>query len=564
MKQQDFGLLGRPIRLVWAVVFGLALLLSACTMPGQPVDPPTPTAAAATATVAPTVAQVAAASATPLASAAPVTAATPIAGATPTARPAATPTTGSSIGSIASPSRAPATPTGGTPGRGTATPGRATPSASRTPFVPTAEQPCVASDLDLAPLPEKMATLATIEQAYRCLLLNHVSRKTTLDHKVLLNGAWDIFKEAGLPAQDAAPLVLTGDKEADWQVYATRFNALVKKYGPQLEGPLARVAMQGMASSLDDNHVAYLEPKLWHRFYSEVSGDEKQTGPGFLLAVDDASGKFYAYEVYADTPAARGGLKTGDTIDQVNGVRAAKGVANQGLYDLLYGDLGTKATVRVTRPATGQTLTIQMTVAEYIVPNIESRVLEGQIGYIKLRQFSTNAGEEFDKALAELQAKGIKSLVFDVRQNPGGSTDALRRIISHLTHQGPHAITIDEDGKREEENPDTSVPLLGLPWVVLCDGGSASSADITAAVAKDRGGRLIGTKTAGALGSAQIFELADGSALEITVNLVLGPNGEEINEIGVTPDQVVTLTPGDISAGQDMQLLAALTYLKTR
>ena len=420
------------------------------------------------------------------------------------------------------------------------------------------------SDLDLAPLPEKAATLATIEQAYRCLLQNHVSRKTTLDHKVLLNGAWDIFKEAGLPAQDATPLVLAGDKEADWQVYATRFTALVKKYGPQLEGPLARVAMQGMAGSLKDNHVAYLEPKLWQRFYSELSGDEQQIGPGFLLAVDDASGKFYAYEVYADTPAARGGMKAGDTIDQVNGTRAAKGVANQGLYDLLYGDVGTKATLRVTRPATGQALTIQVSVAEYIVPNIESRVLEGQVGYIKLRQFSTNAGEEFDKALAGLQAKGIKSLIFDVRQNPGGSTDALRHIISHFTHQGPHAITINEEGKREEEHPDLDVPLLGLPWVVLCDGGSASSSDITAAVAKDRGGRLIGTKSSGSLGSAQIFELADGSALEITVNLVLGPNGEEINEIGVTPDQVVTLTPGDISAGQDMQLLAALAYLKAR
>jgi carboxyl-terminal processing protease len=556
----------RPNRVVsalWAMLLSLTIVLSACTLPGQPVDPPTPTPTTAppTATTSPT-ARVAQASAS--GSPTQATAASP---AVTNTRPAATPTTSPTAArGSASPTRA--TPTSGTPGRATpggGTPtGQGTPSATRTPFTPTAEEPCVVSDFEVPPLSEGTAAVATIEQAYRCLLLNHVSRNTTLDHKVLLNGAWDIFKEAGLPAADAAPLVLTGDREADWDVYETRFNALIRKYGKQLEEPLARVAIQGMAQSLDDNHVAYLEPKLWQRFFGELSGDEKEIGPGFLLAIDEPTGKFYAHEVYPDTPAARNGLKAGDVIDTVNGTQALKGVGNQGLYDLLTGDVGTRATMRVTRPSTGQTLTIQASVAEYTLPLIESRVLEGGIGYIRLRHFSTTAGEEFDQALAALQAQGIKSLIFDVRQNPGGSTDALRHILSHFTHQGPHAITIDENGKREEENPDPSVPLLNLPWLVLADSGSASSSDITAAVAKDRGGWLIGTKTSGSLGSAQIFELADGSALEITVRLVLGPNGEEINEIGVTPNEEVPLTPANISAGNDTQLAAAIAYLKAR
>lgn len=543
--------LARSIAAYWMLVLCLSLVLSACTLPGQPVDPPTPspTTAPPTATAAPTV--------VPIAVTSPTATATPAASATPT-RPPATPTLSPT------PARSAASPSRATPGRGTASPGRATPSATRTPFVPTADTPCAESDFETPPLAQKTATLKTIEQAYRCLLLHHVSRKTTLDHKVLLNGAWDIFKEAGLPAQDAAPLVLTNDREADWQVYATRFTALIRKYGAQLEEPLARLAMQGMAQSLKDNHVAYLEPKLWQRFYGELSGDDTETGPGFLLAIDEPTGKFYAHEVYPDTPAGRAGLKAGDVIDTVNGTRAAKGVGNQGLYDLLTGDVGVRATLRVTRPATSQQLTLQISVAQYRVTNVESRVLEGRVGYIRLRHFSTTAGDEFDAGLKALQAQGITSLVFDVRQNPGGSTDALRHIISHFTHQGPHAITIDEDGKREEEHPDPDVPLLNLPWVVLCDSGSASSADITAAVAKARGGWLIGTKSSGSLGSAQIFELADGSALEITVRLVLGPNGEEINEVGVTPNQAVPLAPAEISAGVDTQLLAALAYLKTR
>src|SRR5262249_11763230 len=145
-------------------------------------------------------------------------------------RPPATPITSPTTRATTTPTRStPGRATPGTPGSGTPVTGRGTPGATRTPFAPTADEPCVSTDLDVPALPEGATTLAPIEQGYRCLLLHHVSRKTTLDHKVLLNGAWDIFKQAGLPAEDAAPLVLTGDVDGDWQVYATRFNALIKK-----------------------------------------------------------------------------------------------------------------------------------------------------------------------------------------------------------------------------------------------------------------------------------------------------------------------------------------------
>jgi len=554
----------RTAPLLASLFLTLSLLLSACTIPGTPIEstptatPPaaSPTTVAAASTPAPT-AQIS----TPRA-----TANTTTAVATP-----ATATTRTPTRSTATPA-ANATPTRGTPssGRGTATPasGRGTPGATptaREPFTATKDEPCRDADLEQAPLPEKAATVATIEQAYRCLLLNYVDHKTTLDHKVLLNGAWNIFQQAGLPTADTAPLVLTGDREADWLVYQGRYNVLLQKYSRAIDTSLlARVAIDGMARSLDDNHVAYLDPKLWRRFQLELSGENKEIGPGFDLGIDDASGKFFLYEVYPNTPAAQTGLKAGDIIEQVNGSPASKGTGNQGLYDLLTGPVGTKATVTVTRPATGAKVNGQLSIVEFSVQNIESRVIDGTVGYIKLRSFSIKADEEFDKELAKLQAQGVTSLIFDVRQNGGGSTDALARILSHFSHQGPHAITIDEDGTREEENPDPAVPLLGLPWVVLCNNGSASSADITAAFAKARGGHLIGEKSSGALGAALVFELEDGSAMEITVARVLGPNGEEINKVGVTPDEVVALTPADLSGGNDPQLAAALTYLKTR
>ena len=84
-----------------------------------------------------------------------------------------------------------------------------------------------------------------------------------------------------------------------------------------------------MARSLDDNHVAYLDPKLWRRFQLELSGENKEIGPGFDLGIDDASGKFFLYEVYPNTPAAQAGLKAGDIIEQVNGSPPAKGPATR-------------------------------------------------------------------------------------------------------------------------------------------------------------------------------------------------------------------------------------------
>jgi carboxyl-terminal processing protease len=294
-----------------------------------------------------------------------------------------------------------------------------------------------------------------------------------------------------------------------------------------------------------------------------LSGDNKELGPGFDLGVDDSSSKFFLYEVYPNTPAAQAGLKAGDIIEEVNGAPASKGTGNQGLYTLLTGPVGTRATVTVTRPATGARLNAQLSVVEFTLATIESRMLPGNVGYIKLRAFSVDAGDLFDQELAKLQAQGMTALIFDVRQNGGGSTAALAKILSHLSHQGPHAISIDENGQREEENPDPNVPLIGGPWVVLCNNGSASSADITAAFAKDRGGYLIGEKSSGSLGAALVYELEEGSALEITVARVLGPNGEEINKVGVTPQQVVALTPADLSANNDPQLAAALAYLAT-
>ncbi len=428
-----------------------------------------------------------------------------------------------------------------------------------------AAQPCRAARFN-GIIKERKSTVETIGQAYHCFLLFYVDR-ATLDHTALLNGAWAALGPLGkgkFSADDLAPLALVGDRAADWATFAARFAVLVARgQGTVDASALARAAIAAMAASLNDNHVAYLEPKYWRNTVGSELGLEYIPTAGFELALDEATGKFFLYTVFPDSPAARAGLRAGDLIDNVGGTPVGRGKQNRPLGDLMNGLPGTGDTVQITRPATGQTQTVIIEVADVDVPLIEIDILPGNVGYLRLRYFSFASDRSFGRALAALQARGIKSLIFDVRQNPGGSSAALIRILSHFTHDGPLAITIDENGVRTPEQPDPSVPLLGLPWAVLCDGDSASSADVTAAVAKARGGRLIGTRSAGALSGALYYELEDGSALEISVVRVLGPDGEAINAVGVTPHDIVPLSPADLSAGFDPPLQRAVDYLAT-
>jgi len=439
-----------------------------------------------------------------------------------------------------------------------------TPTPGKNSFVATAAQPCRQVRYT-GLIPEKKSTVETVGQVYRCLLLYYVDH-ATLDDSVLLNGAWSALAPLGkgrFTAEDLAPLTYSGDREADLAMFATHFSALVARAQGVIDAStMARAAIAGMADSLNDNHVAYLEPKFWRQSFNSEVGLEYYPSAGFEVALDELTGKYFLYVVYDNSPAARAGLLAGDIIDNVGGTVVGRGQKNRPLADLMAGLPGTGDTIQVMRPATGKTETVLITVADVTVPLIDIGVLPGNVGYIRLRYFSYGADQTFTRALKVLQGRGITALVFDVRQNPGGSIAALQQILSNFSHDGPFGIMMDGAGVEEPIPADTRVPLLGLPWVVLCDGDSASSADVTAAVAKDRGGYLIGTRSAGALGAALFYEFEDGSAMEITVNRVIGPDREEINEVGVVPHEIVPLTPSDLSAGYDPPLLRAVAYLR--
>jgi carboxyl-terminal processing protease len=190
-------------------------------------------------------------------------------------------------------------------------------------------------------------------------------------------------------------------------------------------------------------------------------------------------------------------------------------------------------------------------------------MLENNVAYINLYQFSINAGEEFQAALEELLAQEPVGIILDLRDNTGGYLDAAIDITSFFIEDGP--IMIEEWGDGTEHTYDALGNALApdLPLVVLVNGGSASASEITAGAIQDRGrGTLVGSTTYGKGSVQNWIELeGDNGAIRVTVARWLTPNGKQIHGIGLTPDVEVEYTQEDFDAGIDPQLDKAIQLL---
>jgi len=206
---------------------------------------------------------------------------------------------------------------------------------------------------------------------------------------------------------------------------------------------------------------------------------------------------------------------------------------------------------------------VSITRAEIEIPVMQYEMLENNIAYINLYQFSINAGEEVQAALDELLAQQPVGIILDLRDNTGGYLDAAFDITSFFIEEGPIMIEKWGDGTDHTYNALGNAPAPDLPLVVLVNGGSASASEITAGAIQDRGrGTLVGTTTYGK-GSVQNWIELDGDngAIRVTVARWLTPAGKQIHGIGLTPDVEVEYTQEDFDAEIDPQLDKAIQIL---
>lgn len=297
---------------------------------------------------------------------------------------------------------------------------------------------------------------------------------------------------------------------------------------------LRDAAIQGMIDYLNDPYASYFNAENQDQLLNAINN--RKVGMGVTFEPNAAVP--IIRKVFDDSPAAKAGLLKGDQLLVADGVSLKDDDANNRLSALLNTKkAGDPLKLSIQRKDQVKSITLKLELFEF--PTVEEKLLPSGIGYIRLRMFAQGSDREFAKAVERLQAQGIKNLVIDLRDNPGGLIDAAKQIAGHLMPKGTLLIAKDKDGKKT--NTEFSGPSsITVPVEILVNGQSASASEMLAGAMQDyERAVIIGETTYGKGVYQKIFPLLNGGGrLTFTVGEYLTPNGRSVNKVGIKPDIV--------------------------
>lgn len=332
------------------------------------------------------------------------------------------------------------------------------------------------------------------------------------------------------------------------------------------ESKLMDGAIKGMVASLGDPYSQYFDKQEYEQFMEQTTG--KYAGVGLLVTVDPKDNLITVVNAFKDSPAAKAGIKPGDKVVQVDG-QDVDGNSLDKAVSMMKGDKGTKVQIGVLREGASQLMHFELVRDIINVQTVEYSMLDNNIGYIRLTAFDQGSAKEFNAALDDLSKKGMKGLIFDLRDNPGGLLDVAVKIADRLMPKGLIVYTMDKKGVKEQWMSDAN--KINVPLVVLVNGNSASASEVVSGAIQDSGsGTLVGTKTFGkGIVQSIVAEFKDGSALKLTTAKYYTPKGRNIQGTGIQPDVVVEMPKEYQSSLQvkpedDVQLQKAIEILKSK
>jgi carboxyl-terminal processing protease len=296
-------------------------------------------------------------------------------------------------------------------------------------------------------------------------------------------------------------------------------------------------AVNGMLSTLDP-HSMLLDPQM----YGEMKLNTRGSFGGLGIVIGIRKGALTVIRPMKDTPAWNAGIKAGDRIIRIEKESTVNMMLNDAVSHLR-GEPDTKVELWVEKAAEKDAVAkrIVLTRAVIQVKTVEAHMLSNGVGYVKLfNSFGGNTADELRRAMDELKQKGMKSLVFDLRSNPGGLLDQAIKVADEFVDTGTIVTTVGYANKQREEKRATPGNQPHVPMAVLVNHGSASASEIVAGALKnlDRA-VVIGTRTFGK-GSVQVlYDNDDGSALKLTIAQYLTPGDVSIQSVGITPDVVL-------------------------
>lgn len=345
---------------------------------------------------------------------------------------------------------------------------------------------------------------------------------------------------------------------------------------------LRQAAINGILQSLNDRETSYISADELNDFEFE-SGSVYE---GIGATVSDQSGEVTIVAPYRDSPAEQAGILAGDVILEVDGTSIA-GMTSDEAVKLIRGDKGTTVDVTVRHP-NGETVTLTITRGEIPLVSVFSEPLlevvpgetgtnlvdrEGQpvtdLAYINISRFRERTAEEFKTMAADIESKGYKGLILDLRSNPGGYLNPTVGVAEEFLNEGTIITEVDANGQQQHTTARPGGLVTKIPVVVLLNEGSASGSEVLAAALRDNGrAKIVGVRSFGK-GTVNLpirltqCDDPDGcGALYVAIARWLTPAGNQIEGLGITPDVEVPMTADQYLDEGDIQLYKAIEVLR--
>ena len=318
---------------------------------------------------------------------------------------------------------------------------------------------------------------------------------------------------------------------------------------------------KGFISGLDDPYSVYYDEEETKSLYETTEGEYQ--GIGAVLSQNMNTGIITLVQIYDDSPAMKAGLKDNDILYKVNGEEVT-GVELTEVVSHIKGEKGTTVEMTVLRGADNEEVTVTATRDTVEAQTVKYRMMDGQIGYVSVSEFDSVTYDQYQKALKDLEGQGMKGLVVDLRNNPGGNLNTVCDMLDLMLPKGLIVYTEDKDGNRQEASSDDENQFT-LPLAVLVNGNSASASEIYAGAIQDYGiGDIVGTQTYGKGVVQQIFDLKDDTCVKLTIAKYFTPKGRSINGKGITPDVEVEYEADENNPEADTQLDKAVETIKIK
>lgn len=325
-------------------------------------------------------------------------------------------------------------------------------------------------------------------------------------------------------------------------------------------------AINGIIQALGDPHTIYIDPETYALGVDIISGTFQ--GIGAQVEQDPVTKDIVIVTPFRGSPAEQAGIRPGDILLAVDGVSTEGWSVSQAVREIR-GPEGTPVTLRVQhRDGTVEDVTIVR--ATITIPTVFVRELTDAAGnpvpdiaYIEIQQFTDETVPALSQELRNIQERGQRALILDLRLNPGGALSATVEVADMFLNEGIIITEVDRNGNETAFRAEAGGEATDIPMVVLVGPGSASGAEVVAGALRDnQRATLIGETTFGKGAVNRLRPLSDGGALYVTIARWLTPNGEQIEGVGLAPDIAVPLTEEAIEAQRDDQLFAAIDYLR--